>query len=158
MKLRNKKTGEIVEAHEIDLIDNYVYLRIFRAGDYDTKQYNSLAELNKEWEDYEELKVFWYIEGDGDIHHIRTELCDELEIHTMKQIGNYFETKEEAEKAVEKLKAWKRLKDKGFRFGGHDDRDRGQLGDIVIYAEMPTFEYDDDSTRDDLDLLFGGEE
>ena len=67
-------------------------------------------------------------------------------------------SKEESEKAVEKLKAFKRLKNKGFRFCGHDDRDRGQLGDIVIYAKMPTFEYDDDSTRDDLDLLFGGEE
>lgn len=52
MRLRNKKTGGIVEAHEIDLIDNYVYLKIFRAGDYDTEQYNSLAELNEEWEDY----------------------------------------------------------------------------------------------------------
>lgn len=74
--------------------------------------------------------------------------------------GYHFEpcTKEEAEKAVEKLKAFKRLRDKGFRFRGHDDRDRGQLGDIVIYAKMPTFEYDDDSTRDDLDICFGGEE
>lgn len=67
-------------------------------------------------------------------------------------------SQDEAERMAEKMEAWQRLKDKGFRFCGHDDRDRGQLGDIVIYAEMPTFEYDDDSTRDDLDLLFGGEE
>ena len=32
------------------------------------------------------------------------------------KIGNYFETREEAEKAVEKLKAWKRLKDSGLKF------------------------------------------
>lgn len=31
-------------------------------------------------------------------------------------IGNCFKTKEEAEKAVEKLKAWKRLKDSGLKF------------------------------------------
>lgn len=31
-------------------------------------------------------------------------------------IGNCFESREEAEKAVEKLKAWKRLKDSGLKF------------------------------------------
>lgn len=36
--------------------------------------------------------------------------CDRFEI------GNCFQTKEEAEKAVEKLKAWKRLKDSGLKF------------------------------------------
>lgn len=61
MKLKNKKTGEIVEAHEIDLMDNYVYLKIFRAGNYDTKQYNSLAKLNEEWEDYKEPKEYPHI-------------------------------------------------------------------------------------------------
>lgn len=32
------------------------------------------------------------------------------------KIGNYFETREEAEKAVERLKAWERLKDAGLKF------------------------------------------
>ena len=32
------------------------------------------------------------------------------------EIGNCFQTKEEAEKAVEKLKAWKRLKDSDLKF------------------------------------------
>ena len=32
------------------------------------------------------------------------------------EIGNCFESREEAEKAVEKLKAWKRLKDSGLKF------------------------------------------
>lgn len=71
---------------------------------------------------------------------------------TMKQIGNYFKTKEEAEKAVEKLKAWKRLKDKGFRFTGwdrHPDFD----GDYRITASD---EWNCDDK--DLDLLFGVEE
>lgn len=117
--------------------------------------YGSLAELNEEWEDYEEQEVFYIVEQQG-IVGSRFRTGEEYE-KKFKQIGNYFETKEEAEKAAEKLKAWKRLKDKGFRFCGHDDRDRGQLGDVVIYAEMPTFEYDDDSTRDDLDSLFNSE-
>ena len=32
------------------------------------------------------------------------------------EIGNCFQTEEEAEQAVEKLKAWKRLKDSGLKF------------------------------------------
>ncbi len=32
------------------------------------------------------------------------------------EIGNYFETREEAEKAVERLKAWERLKGAGLKF------------------------------------------
>lgn len=34
------------------------------------------------------------------------------------EIGNCFQTKEEAERVVEKLKAWKRLKDSGLKFKG----------------------------------------
>lgn len=124
-----------------------------------TYYYNNLSELCERWEDYEEPKRGWYIDLSCNDILIYEDIClSEEVVEKLKQIGNYFETKEEAEKAVKKFKAWKRLEDKGFRFCGHDDRDRGQLGDIVIYAEMPTFEYDDDSTRDDLDLLFGGEE
>lgn len=120
MKLKNKKTGAIVDSIQPILgKDGY-----------------SIKELNEEWEDVPTEEV-WYLG---------------------ERIGNYSMPKKEARKATEKILAWKRLKDKGFRFCGHDDRDRGQLGDIVIYAKMPTFEYDDDLTRDDLDLLFGGEE
>jgi hypothetical protein len=76
----------------------------------------------------------------------------------MQSLGNYFETKEEAEKAVEKLKAWKRLKDKGFRFTFWDMRsgsgkDGHCEGEFVMFSECP-----DDIETADLDLLFGGEE
>lgn len=46
MKLRNKKTGEIVEVCR-------VCPDPFEARDFDC---NSLAELNEKWEDYEESK------------------------------------------------------------------------------------------------------
>ena len=152
MKLRNKKTGEILEAHEIGLIDKCAYLKIFRAGDYGTKQYNSLAELNKEWEDYEEPEEVWYIDWKGDIRS--ADINDEWECE--KQIGNYFETKEEAEKAVEKLKAWKRLKDKGvvevikinFR---NCCIEEGKKIKFEMYSG-------DEQTLKDLDLLFCPEE
>lgn len=144
-----------MEAHEIDLIDNYVYLKIFRAGDYDTKQYNSLAELNEEWEDYEELKKYCYITGEGDI--CRNDIKYSEWIEERKSIGNYFETEEEAEKAVEKLKAWKRLKDKGFKvdlwnYDGGNYQERIRTGRILFRVK------DYEENDKDLDLLFGGKE
>ena len=146
MKLRNKETGEIREIKKI-LVD----------GVFSVK---SLAELNEEWEDYEEPKACWFIAYDGGIiSFIKREetATDRL----MKSIGNYFETEEEAEKAVEKLKAWKRLKDKGFRFCGWATNE----GIRGVDFEVPDSFFTEhnhscisDETNADLDLLFGGEE
>lgn len=135
MKLRNKKTGKIVEATDFNIIS----------------EYNSLAELNDEWEDYEELEGYWYyVDATGEVQD-PTYLTYNDKSALMK-FGNWFKTKEEAEKAVKKLKAWQRLKDKGFRFTGwdrHPDFD----GDFRIAAS------DDWNCDDkDLDLLFGGKE
>ena len=151
MKLRNKKTGEIVTADLIyTKVDNCV-----------TSTY-SLAELNEEWEDYEEPKKHhYYIEPRGQV--IELEFGDDIDElkEELSGIGNYFETKEEAERAVKKLKAWKRIKDKGFRFKDWNcamqeitfdvpesfyDRE-GMEGEAVSYE-----------TGKDLELLFGGEE
>ena len=153
MKLRNKKTGEIVDfgspAFIIDNTKNNVSMRI-----------KNLAELNEEWEDYEEPKEYWYIDYDGRI------LCGESDNSStekmMISMGNLFDTLEEAEQAVEKLKAWKRLKDKGFRFtltpgvGSLDiTLDKFQ---IEINAEMPAKWFCCDTVQKDLDDCFGGEE
>lgn len=71
--------------------------------------------------------------------------------------GYHFEpcTKEEAEKAVEKLKAAKRLKDKGFSIYSWDyefDMVDKPAQTIILRASAV------DSSNEDLDLLFGGEE
>lgn len=156
MKLRNKKTGEIadlIEIVRIDGVSNEFYLRLsdkegrtFKVG------INSLTKLNEEWEDApEEPKEYWYIDYDGGI------LCGESDNSSaekmMISMGNHFETIKEAEKAVEKLKAWKRLKDKGFKFDGWTS-DYGKL--------KAWFKFDKEAwlteTKPDLDLLFGGEE
>lgn len=138
MKLRNKKTGLIVDFKKGNLVvDGNMSVR-----------YNSLADLNADWEDYKEPKTFWYMTAWGDVKEYSQ---DQFAINQKQAIGNYFETKEEAEKAVEKLKAWKRLKDKGFKFkcwyGGSKD----------IWFSIPQ-EIIDKPTAKDLDLLFGGEE
>ncbi len=49
MKFRNKKTGEIKEWQKVAAIDYGELNEV-----YDAAEYNSLAELNNEWEDVEE--------------------------------------------------------------------------------------------------------
>ena len=156
MKLINKKTGEIgkilkqlSEDNQLEVItDNKLYV------------VKSLAELNEEWEDYEEPKDnnYWYIDDFGRTQ-FSSEVLDEIEEHpnnwmARKLFGNYFETKEEAEKAVEKLKAWKRLRDKGFKFEGWDNTDRSTIHNFSLFVAIEDLE----SINKDLDLLFGGEE
>ena len=152
MKLRNKKTGEITEANDWNIIS----------------EYKTLADLTEEWEDYEEPKDFWFIDDftimcGGECEYASSELATFTKkgIEKLREIGNHFEIAEEAERAVEKLKAWKRLKDKGFRFTGWATNE----GIRCIDFEVPdTFFSEDkhsrisDETMADLDLLFGGEE
>ena len=107
MKLRNKKTGQegnfIINKDHFECVDlDYV------------PEYRNLAELNEEWEDYKE--PYYYIDCLGEVLEDGKSYCSDITPETLKEIGNYFSTEEKAKKAVEKLKAWKRLKDKGFKF------------------------------------------
>ena len=159
MKLKNKKTGEIRNAVDIDMYTDSVCLKVsYGEFDNETIEYHSLAELNEEWEDVpEEPKEYWYVSCDGRALKATTDEDDYNEKHISghKEIGNYFETKEEAELAVRKLEAWKRLKDKGFRFNRWTIPEEPKTPHIklVIEAEM-----DVPDSPYDLDLLFGGEE
>lgn len=141
MKLRNKKTGEIAEFNNFYIIEEPEIQKV----------YSSLGDLSEEWEDYEGPKSLWAIGQFGELYEVSGLALNQIK--KLETIGNYFETKEEAEKAVEKLKAWKRLKDKGFRF------ERwllgGEYGNTITFSDY--FECDD-KARADLDLLFGGEE
>ena len=138
MKVRNKKTGEVVI-----LIDH-----IF-------DNYKNLAELNEEWEDYKEPKKHYFtIDGDG-VLVCRTS-GDFLNEGLCKEIGNYFETREEAEQAVEKLKAWKRLKDSGISFEAKVIDGRWYLGPKVEPKPRTSNEVDD--LFKDIMFIFGGEE
>lgn len=148
MRLRNKKTGVIGEVGYISTSTGDILVSNIHDQE-EWYHYKSLAELNAEWEDYEEPKTFFTIYYDGTISEFKD--GDDDQIRDMKAIGNHFETREEAEKAVEKLKAWKRLKDDGFRFNGWSGI---QMGSNISYIGEVYYE----GCRDDLDLLFGGEE
>lgn len=113
--------------------------------------YSSLAELNDEWEDYEEPKgKHWYMTSWGEVWQYGD---DPLHEEWRIILGNDFETKEEAEKAVQKLRAWKRLKDKGFRFSDFVYTELCDYARVNIKATMIN-----DNINDDLNLLFGDEE
>ena len=151
MKLRNKKTGEILGSLVSFIIQNPNHINC-----ESITKYNSLAELNEEWEDYEESAYYYFIQDDGRIG------CDAVDpynhkskVEDRKEIGNYFETKEEAERTVEKLKAWKRLKDKGAEFYGWR---RNQTGTYELYLRWEDRIPRSYEVKNDLDLLFGGEE
>lgn len=55
MKLRNKKTGEITDLSKNGFIksDNDDHIIVYQEGTLKYYAYNSIAELNEEWEDYE---------------------------------------------------------------------------------------------------------
>ena len=133
MKLRNKKTGEIRDVGIFG--DNF----LIEARDYPndtTIVIKSLAELCEEWGDCKKRIV--HLEGIQNVFFTPNgRVCID------------YTTAKEAEQAVEKLKAWKRLKNNGFKFKG------SQLQNLNIkfwldhgYTEM----------GDDLDLLFGGKD
>ena len=154
MKLRNKKTGDIGKPAFISV--DYQITVLPDDKNKTAIYYNSLAELNEDWEDYiEEPKKQFYIDCDGRIWIFENHTTEYIK-GKMQEIGNYFKTREEAEKAVEKLKAWKRLKDKGFVWQGWEEgaMDNGMC---VIGCQIPENNWETDVV-DDLDLLFGGEE
>ena len=66
-------------------------------------------------------------------------------------VGIFTDSEEEAKKAVEKLKAWKRLKDKGFKWRYYS---MGDGDKFCVYFSIK----DGADIGTDLDLLFGGEE
>lgn len=153
MLLRNKKTGEVGELHFEP--DKEYHFTVATEDPADIRIYKELSLLSKEWEDYEEPKEYWWIDT-GALPMVRKsdnptpswgEDIDRI-------IGNCFETKEEAEKAVEKLKALANLRKSGFKFTrwDADEATTPIKFNFTIKAEA------DSAAIDDLDLLFRGEE
>lgn len=149
MKLKNKKTGEITDFKT----------PLCMCDDKLSWQYDSLRELEEDWEDWEDVeepKKYWTIDWTCQGVTINKDSGDDVDDFN-ESIGNYFDTQEEAELAVRKLKAWKRLKDKGFCFCGTDCVNKNN----VIYfefGERPLTQSEVDEAEKDLITCFGGEE
>lgn len=149
MKLKIKKTGEILE--DVKFIDTTLHKITIQYLDDGVLREYSIKNLS----DVEEIKD--YEEPKSGIEGIR--LNDVISGRHIVEID--FTKVGEAEKAVDKLKAWVRLKDKGFRFNGVTpmeyfirftyDKPR-QILDNQQYPEVAQ------QFNKDLNLLFGGEE
>lgn len=126
MKLKSKQTGEIME------FDAVLVAKDIKGNEVAHLEYNSIDKFLEEWEDVPEPKGIKSVGNIGSSVHI--------------ELGS----KEEAEKAVERLSAWKRLKDEGFRFSNW----KGQNGTKLIFPDGSH----KSSICDDLDLLFSGED
>lgn len=151
MKVKNKLTGEI----NILKVDED-YFNIYK-DDGEFVCPVTLKELNEGWEDApEEPKDYWFINSLGEVicPCDTTDWVAEDDAYH-KAIGNYFGTQEEAELAVRKLKAWKRLKDKGFRFIGKTYETDKRFGSVFYKVDEDTYSED---IIDNLDTCFGGEE
>lgn len=143
MKLRNKATGEKYET-TMPIIFN---IKTSGGGEF-TVSCESITELIEDWEDYEEPKEHWCVTMYGGITRIKD---DEEPIDDLIEIGNYFNDKESAYDALDKLKAWKRLKDNGFKFKGYSSLGLGEI--YFEHNAMDEIE-DVEQLEKDLDLLF----
>lgn len=145
MKLINRKTNEMA---------------CFGDGIIDLRKLGceNVAEMIEAgWEDYEEEPCF--ISEFGKVHPISCMGGDRQRVKWLKEVGNYFETEKEAEKAVEKFKALKRLKGARFKFT-YFDYNLDEISSSTIGAngkiDFDMMCYEDFS--DDLELLFGDEQ
>lgn len=74
--------------------------------------FEEIKESNR-WKPDENQK-YYFLDSNGLVYD--SIWADDSIDHSRFEIGNCFQTKEEAEKAVERLKAWERLKDAGLKF------------------------------------------
>lgn len=142
-KITNKRTGETFEGEVwlAEIKDGKRYLKI-EIKDEEDLDYLEIGDEEKK------PKEYWAIgfPSGGEIRQYayRGDLWDKFN----ESVGNFFATKEEAEKFVEKLKAWKRLKDAGLK----PVRWEVEAEEIyVVYNDNENLKWSD------LELLFGDE-
>lgn len=170
MKLKTKFQDEYFNLEEVADVDIATMpdgrikaqARAMRGGLH-TIFYKTKAEFDADWEDApdapEEPEEYWYVSCDGRVLKATTDQYEYNEKHNSGHvsIGNYFSSKEEAELAGCKLKAWQRLKDKGFKFDGYDvaHKSNGNLAGQIFYDAG---DYSIEDIDKEMDLLFGGVE
>lgn len=126
--------------------------------------YKSLEDLCEDWEDYEEPKEHWAIDQFGE--PINVSGLSRLQLEKLHRLGNDFPSEKATMQAIEKLKAWKRLKNKGFKFEGiKEDYTRILQSQAPFRTGKRYLQFNKSEDEDwmkenwkDLDLLFGGEE
>lgn len=147
MKLKIKETGEVLE--DVKFIDTTLHKITIQYLDNGVLRECSVKNLSdvEEVKDYEEPKEHWAIDQFGE--PINVSGLSRLQLEKLHRLGNDFPSENATMKAIEKLKAWERLKDKGFKVTL-----RGWKGNAWLYANWGNLQGD----YSDILLLFGGEE
>lgn len=137
--------GEVVDAALGTLPDGRIMVRANGpSGGEHRFYYESIDGFIEDWADpYEEEEKYWYIYADEPQSDYKGGFIEE----NFKSVGNYFESKEEAEQVVEKLKAWRRLRELGlFRWGN--------LNEVKAACDYRHYV----GIERDFEIVFGGEE
>lgn len=174
MRLKTKfqnedfELGEVVDAEVYHGGSHAIKVAIASHGGMHNFYYDSLDSMCNEWEDApEEPKVGYIIDPmEEDCVSADDSGYEESDVERAKELGLWFKTEEEAKRAVEKLKAWKRLKDNGFRFNNwksyeemsglcFPDRHIVNSYAAIFDFNKPCRKYEiEDKVKDALDLLF----
>lgn len=163
MRLKDRKTGEIPEKIESLCCteDGRIMLCYINNGIRELEFYDSLSALNEKWGEYEEPKEYWLPMSDEPYPFVGNDWEKEG-----LATGLISLSKEENDKKRKRLKAWKRLKDKGFKFEGiREDYTKFSdrhlpFRDGTRYLHFNKSE-DDEWMKEnwkDLDICFGGKE
>lgn len=126
--------------HESDGVVAYSWITLDKFPNILTDWFEEVKEPTR-WKPGFNQK-YYYLDNDGSVCNDVWDDAFNVDNDRLK-IGNCFQTKEEAEKAVEKLKAWKRLKDSGLKFKGWNksNYDRTFCIDAVIEHDVVAFEF-----------------
>ena len=158
MKLRTKfqdedfELGEVVDVFISNLLDYKLALTGEASkGGVVTIYYESLQELYDDWEDVPKEEPISSshengVESTGKIENIWTGNRRNKTVHIKCNSEKY------AKEVFIKLKAWKRLQEKGFKFEAYKPYGAGITFTIAHMDELA------EDSKKDLDLLFGGAE
>ena len=152
MKLRNKKTGEI----GIYLYSNPQHIGI---GFYSVMSEKNPMDIIEYGHDFEKLYKEWDFIGE-DYEEPEKDYIRVIEsfIYYVEEADDSFYCDESVKKFVEKLKAWKRLKDAGFKFNNwiydYKEAEKENERGLCIGASYEQLSKVD---ANDINLLFGGE-
>ena len=134
------KAGETFGLHRGGIKD---CITLFKGNEevYTIKVGENVSEMFDEW--FEEVREYFYIDSNGDIEYSKNEWNEEFVEHH-KLIGNYFETREEAEKYLAYLKAKTIIKKdaKGFKPNWNNGDEAKFFGYWDFILEEPGFGLD----------------
>ena len=160
MKLQDKETNEIIEIEVRRVNDKNLEDETLTTIDGEEI---TLEKLGKKFVDYIEPIEFWTIDAfrmkTAHVYESPRFRCySDEQIANLEELGLKFDTEEEAKQALEKLKAWKRMKNDGCV--PIEWRWKQDYPDDACYVEVVLkCQFDAGFHDKDMDLLFrGGEE